>query len=801
MDDPGPPKVCSCALMTSNPGSVDSMIGSTILHYRILERLGRGGMGEVFLSEDLRLHRPVALKLLRQRKGCEDEERAHVLNEARAASALNHPNIAVIYDVQESDTPDGPVFLLAMEYVPGKTLAEFAAGSTPTLESMLDLMSQTADALAEAHARGVVHRDLKPSNLMVTDGRVKVLDFGLAQMQPRLSPDAPTWTRDGAGARDSSFAGTPYYMSPEQALGQPLDARSDIFSLGVVFYELIAGRRPFNGDNFVQVADAILHQSPPPLPPRFSDPRLIEVERLLVRMMAKSVSDRIQDLREVRAELQRLRARQPLVATAGPLTLAVAGFANITRQGEDEWLGTGLAETVTAALQEIEGLEIWGRERLRESLRQLGVEASELGPEDAVQLGSLTGARWVLAGGFQRLGEQVRVTARVVEVETGHVLRAVKMDGQLNAIFELQDRIVKEVTLGMRRSVNAAQEGDETQVVAAYEAFAKGLLNTRADSYESLDRAILFFEQALRHDPDYVKAQIELGAAYGQKGEYLAAPELIQRAAGILRRVLETHPRIPRAWRELGVTQIAQGWVDEGIESLGRALALAPDDARVLAGMARGLFIGRADFARAAELYAQSVERNPQAGWYFMQLAHCYALLRDFPRGEAAARRAIELQEEFLSGQQGVQLVGAYMRLGHLLALQEKFREAAAAYLHELAFTTGIDHALRSRIQIELHMRYGAALLGAGEREQAEAAFTTGLEAFTSRLALGADEPFTRYYAAAIHALRGESDEALKLLAEAAAARPAFVLARCRIEPEWEGLRGDPRFQRLIEGR
>ena len=191
----------------------------------------------------------------------------------------------------------------------------------------------------------------------------------------------------------------------------------------------------------------------------------------------------------------------------------------------------------------------------------------------------------------------------------------------------------------------AAQEGEETHVVAAYEAFSKGLLNTRADSYESLDRSILFFEQALRHDPDYVRAQIELGAAYSQKGDYLAAPELNQRAAVILRRVLEAHPRIARAWRELGVTQLAQGQIEEGIESLRRALVLAPDDPRVLAGMARGLFIGKADFAGAAKLFAQAVERNPQAGWYYMQLAHCYAFLRDFARGETVARRAIELRQ------------------------------------------------------------------------------------------------------------------------------------------------------------
>jgi TolB-like protein/Tfp pilus assembly protein PilF/predicted Ser/Thr protein kinase len=785
-------------MKTSDPRSADGMIGTTILHYRILERLGQGGMGEVFLAEDLRLHRPVALKLLRQRKGCEEEERTRLLHEARAASALNHPNIAVIYDVQESETADGPVFLLAMEYVRGKTLAEVAAGSTLALDDILDLVAQAADALAEAHDRGVVHRDLKPSNLMVADGRLKILDFGLAQMEPRVSDQATTWTRDAGRPLAGTFAGTPDYMSPEQALGQPLDARSDIFSLGVVFYELLAGGRPFAGDTFVQLADAILHRDPPPLPPRFSDPRMIDVERLLARMIAKSPAARPRDLKEVRAELQRLRSRNALSVPTGTLTVAVAGFANITRRAEDEWLGTGLAETVTTALQEIEGLEVWGRERLRESLRQLGVEAAELRPEDEVQLGAMTGARWVLAGGFQRLDDQVRVTARVVEVETGNVLRAVKMDGRLGAIFELQDRIVAEVAAGMRRSVNAAQEGEETHVVAAYEAYSKGLLNTRADSYESLDRAILFFEQALRHDPDYIRAQIELGAAYGQKGEYLAAPELNMRATAILRRVLEAHPRIARAWRELGVAQLAQGQIDEGIESLRRALALAPDDPRVLAGMARGLFIGKADFAGAAKLYAQSVERNPQAGWYFMQLAHCYAFLRDFDRGEKAARRAIELQEEFLSGQQGVQLVGAHMRLGHLAALQGRFQEASDAHHREREFIERIDHALRSRIRIELFMRSGSALLGLGERERAEAAFATGLEAFAERLALGADEPFTRYYAAAIHALKGEQEEAIDLLSGAAEARPAFILARARIEPEWDGLRGHPRFESLI---
>jgi serine/threonine-protein kinase len=742
----------------------------------------------------------VALKLLRQRPGCVEEERARLLREARAASALSHPNIAVIYDVEESETPEGRVFLLAMEYVPGKTLAELSAEADFSLDQILEIIGQTADALAEAHARGVVHRDIKPSNLMVAHGRVKVLDFGLAQMQPVLREDDSTWTREVGASREAGWAGTPHYMSPEQALGHALDSRSDVFSLGIVFYELVAGRRPFEGDNVVQVANAILHHDPMPLPVRFTDPRMAEVERLLKGMLAKDLPGRIRDLQVVRADCDRLRSGAlPVLPSAGALIVGIAGFANITRHAEDEWLGTGLLETVTTALQEVDGLEVWGRDRLRETLRKLGAEGSELAPEDVVELGRATGARWVLTGGFQRLGDQVRVTARVVEVDTGRVLRAIKSDGRLEEIFQLQDRIVAELVAGLRRSVSDAHEGEETKVVAAYQALSVGLLNQRADSYESVDRAILFFERALALDPEYSRAQIELGAAYSQKAEYLTAPELHRRSESILRRVLEAHPRLPRAWRELGAALVAQARVDEGLECLQRALSMAPEDPRVLGGLARALFIGRGEFARAAELYEHALARAPQSGWYWMQLSHCYALLRDFERGEPAARRAVELQEAFLSGQQGVQLVGGYMRLAHLLSLQEKFSESVSMCERELSFIERLDHALRSRIRIELSLRLGLARLRNGDEAGAQAAFAEGLFAFGRRVALGADEPFTRYYAGAIHALQGASDQALDLLESSIRETPKFVRARAAIEPEWERLRVLPRFQRLFE--
>ncbi|MEZ4654333.1 MAG: tetratricopeptide repeat protein [Candidatus Eisenbacteria bacterium] len=404
----------------------------------------------------------------------------------------------------------------------------------------------------------------------------------------------------------------------------------------------------------------------------------------------------------------------------------------------------------------------------------------------------------MLAGGFQRLGDQVRVTARVIEVESGKVLRAAKCDGGIQEIFSLQDRVVGDLVSGLRRSVSDVHEGKETKVVAAYQALAKGLLNLRNDSYESVDRGILFFERAVALDPSYLRAQIELGAAYSQKADYLVAPELHRKSEVVLRRALESDPRLPRAWRELGAALVAQARIDEGVECLQRALTLAPDDPRVLAGMGRALFVGRGDFAGALAFYDRALARAPQAGWYWMQKSHCHALLRQFEDGEPAARRAIELQEEFLSGQQGVQLVGGYMRFAHLCALQGRFDDAAASCRQEQAFVDGLDHALRSRIRIELSLRLGSALVRLGDREAADASFRAGLEGFDRRVALGADDPFTRYYAAAIHAMRGSAPEALELLESAMRESPHFMRARAAIEPEWDDLRGDPRFQRIL---
>ncbi|MBV8200989.1 MAG: protein kinase [Acidobacteria bacterium] len=779
-----------------------AMIGTTVSHYRILEHLGEGGMGEVYLAEDTRLHRPVALKMLR---GVERDERAFadLLYEARAASALNHPNIAVIYEVDQAPAGNGSLSFIAMEFVAGETLAQYARREAPDFDTVLEVVGQIAQALAAAHQRGVVHRDVKPGNVMVSDGpRVKVLDFGLAR---RLAPqDATTLTWvDGAGRHAAgALLGTVLYMSPEQALGREVDARSDIFSLGAVFYELLAGQPPFAGSSTAEVFDGLLHREPPPLPAG-GDARLQRVEPILRRMLARDRDARYADLGEMLRELDAVRRGAEAAPAPPPIaapSVAVLGFANITRSPEDDWLGTGLAETVTADLKQIPGLTVVSRDRIQEALRRLGAAGGEADERLAVRVGQQLGARWILSGGFQRVGESVRVTARLGEAATGIVLRSVKIDGRFSEIFALQDRIAGDLAAGLRAGLHVPRPEEETKVLAAYEALSKGLLNLRAESYEGLDRAILLFERAAALDPSYARAYVELGAAYVTKADYLASPELLERALAPLRRAIELRPEAPRPWREMGMTLVALGRDDEGIATIDRALALAPDDPTILAGKARVLFLARADFPQAAALFEQSLARNPHAGWYWLQLSHCYALLRDLRRGEAAARRAVALQEAFLSGREGALVVGASMRLGHLAALGGRHAEAVSHLQHELAFLQQVEHALRGRVAIELHMRLGGAQLRVGNAGEARAELAAALDAFERRVGMGADDPYTRFYAAGAHALRGDADRALDSLEKAAKVRRAFTLERAKIEPEFESLREDPRFRELVGG-
>jgi TolB-like protein/tRNA A-37 threonylcarbamoyl transferase component Bud32 len=777
------------------------VIGETLSHYRVLERLGEGAMGEVYLAEDVLLRRHVALKMLRP-ECCDEETEGRLLREARAASALNHPGIAVVYEIGEAARDTGKVVFIAMEYVAGETLAEVARRGDAPLDRLLDWMRQAAEALGEAHARGIVHRDVKPSNLVVTpSGRVKVLDFGLAVRDPLPGDVESTWTRGRPRDDGGALVGTLAYMAPEQALGEPVDGRADLFSLGAVLYELLYGQPAFPGRNAPQVLDAVLHLEPERHPLRFDEPRVPQVESLMRRMLAKSRDSRPARMEDVAVEIDAiLRGDAPGTSAALPAparAIAVMSFVNITRSGEDDWLGTGIAETVTADLRRVEGLTVIARERVHEALKRLSGGGDE--ESIAVRVGRELGARFILSGGLQRSGDVVRVTARLTDVPAGAVAATVKIDGTMDQVFALQDRIVLELEAALRVNPRAtARGGEETHVLEAYEAFSRGMLNLRVESYENLDRAVSFFEKAVLLDARYARAHVELGSAYASKAEYLAVPDLHDRAMASLRRALELSPGLVRAWRELGACLLALGKEREGVEAVRRALELDPEDAGALAAMGRVFFIGRGEFGEAASWFDRALARNPSGGWYALQLAHCAALLREFERGEDAARRAIALQEASLPGREGTVIVGSYMRLGHLAALQGRDGDAVGHFRKELAFLARVDHALRGRIRIELEMRIGASLRRMGDVRGSAEALERARAAFEERLRLGADDPFTRYYAACVYALRGESEEALVSLERAALGRRALTLARARVEPELEGLRDDRRFQRLL---
>jgi tetratricopeptide (TPR) repeat protein len=769
----------------------------TVAHYRLRERLGSGAMGEVWLAEDTRLHRLVALKMLPRRDAGDADAAARLLREARVASSLSHPNVAVVYDAGEAEVEGRPVGYVSMEYVKGRTLAQLLEGGRLAAATILPIARQVAEALADAHEHGVVHRDVKPGNVMVSErGLVKVLDFGLARFAPPAHGESATWS-GRHGALEGAIVGTLAYMSPEQARGRAVDARSDVFSLGVLLYELLAGRRPFEGDNAVELVEAILTRDPPP--PSAEGPLAAGLFQLIARMLEKDPPRRPAGMREILRDIEALLAGNVLAnAPAREHHLAVAGFANITGRPEDAWLGTGLAETLSAGLAEVPGLVVVSRERILETLRAMGRNPDADEPALAVGVGREVGAHGVVSGGYQTLGERIRVTARVTEVATGRVVLNARVDGAREAIFDLQDRLVAELAAGLRGQLPAART-DETQSLEAWEACAKGLLNFQEETPESIDRAIVFFERAVALDPAYARAHAMLGAALDLKGDYLTTPELSERALVALDRALALRPDSGEAWRYRGSALVTLGRDDEAIAAFESALARNPMDASAQSGIARVHFILRGDFARAAAAYEQALVLNPRAGWSALQLSHCASLLRDLPRADAAARRAIELQEAFLSGRTGLALVGAHMRLGQVHALRGHHREALAEYASEVEFVRTVDHALRGRIVIELHQRTGEAHLRLGDETEGRASLDLAIEAYERRLRAGAADAMSPYYAAAAHALRGDREAALACLERAAAGRARLTAARAAIEPALEPLRDEPRFRAVVQ--
>ncbi|HEU0172745.1 MAG TPA: protein kinase [Blastocatellia bacterium] len=819
------------------------MIGETISHYRIIKRLGSGGMGEVYQAEDTRLRRPVALKMMLDDGGHNAQARMRFLREAQASSALNHPNIVTIYEIDEVERDGARYSFIVMEYVEGRTLKEVAGECS--IEEAVDIVMQIADALAQAHERGIVHRDIKPSNVIVTpQNRVKVLDFGVAKFELAPLEDGETaslFSTEFVKTMPGAVIGTFAYMSPEQALAKDVDHRSDVFSLGVVAYELVAGQPAFTGNSSLAVVDAILHSDPPPMA-RFNLQTPPELEAIVRRMLEKTPELRYQSLRDVHADLDALKRESLTQLLPGPSyetnagystqvlssrsggsgaarsgsggfgarqfspraekSVAVLRFNNVTKSPEDDWLGVGIAETVTADLKNVDGMTVIGRELIYEALRRWNAENhTDFDEKFATRVGREVGARWIIGGGYQRIGEMLRITARFVEVATGEVLKTVKIDGRMSEVFDLQDKIVHDLSrnldLDSGKLKGAAQR--ETEVIEAYEACTRARMELYSGSREGLDGAVQLLEKAIALDPNYAQAYAFMGYAFSLKAQFLSMPALLDRAVEYLQKAIELRPMLSDSYSALGMTFIAMNRVDDAIGALKRAIAIAPHDSFVHAALGRAYYIGKGLFREAAYEYEQALDDAQEGNWVAPALSHCLTYLGEYERAEQMARRAIEAQEHYLRGHEGIQIIGAYARLGHVYYLQGRYDDAIAEYYREVVFARQSDHVLKERTLIEVYQKLTSAYARQGSLDDAGEAFSHVTAGFAERLAKGADDPFTRYYVACAHAMVGDKASALEHLRKAIEGRRNFNAARARVEIDFESLRDDPEFRELVK--
>ena len=810
------------------------MTGDMVLHYRIGERLGAGGMGEVYRAEDTKLGRNVALKFLPASYQYDPDRRERFFTEARAASALRSPYTAAIYDIGEHE---GSSFIV-MEFVKGETLQSRIGKGPIAIVQAIDIAMQVADALDEAHSIGIVHRDIKSANLMITErGLVKVLDFGLAKVTGSLlgAPGRDSDQTDKLGEETviGVVLGTVSYMSPEQALGEQVDHRSDIFSLGVVAYEMVTAQLPFIGESTTSVIDRIIHHEPQALA-RFNYSVPAEFERIVRKTLEKNRSFRYQSAREMYIDLRNLQRdlesgsrtasvnahtteQQPTallaetrqIADVTAMTaklenaVAVMTFSNITGEPADEWIGSGIAETVTSDLKKVRGLSVIGRERTFEALKDLSTGALKDFDESlAIDIGRRLAASWILGGGYQRIGEMIRITARVIDVNTGEVIRTVKIDGNIKEIFSLQDKIVYELSKGLNLELGSTEindiEAEETKSVEAYESFSRGMINLRTSSRDSLDRAIHYFEKAAELDPNYAGAWAALSAAYDLKGGFLSIPELSHKAVEFAEKAVRINPRLSHAHQFLGGAYSTLGRYDEAIAAMSEAVRLEPNNAGAHGSLARAYWLGKGMIEEAIVELEHAVSINPQAGYSYLQLVFLHTLIGNYTRAEAAAEHAIELQEKYISGKEGLQVVGAHTRLGYCYYRQARYDEAIQEYERELEFLKSSDHALRDRSLTELEQKLGAAFLRKGLTKEAEQHFKQAIKRFEERLGKGSDDPFTKYYMACLFSLKGDTDRAIRYLGEALGPLKAINTIRAKSDPDFENLQEDSRFKELI---
>ena len=520
------------------------MTGQTISHYEILEKLGEGGMGVVYKAVDKKLDRIVALKFLAAHLVSNDESRRRFIREAKAAAALQHPNICTVYEIDEVN---GQTFI-AMAYLDGQELSQEIESGPLKVERLLDLAEQAARGLQEAHGKGVVHRDIKPANIMVTSqGQAVLMDFGLAQ----LAHGGSKLTKEGTAV------GTSAYMSPEQTTGEKIDLRTDVWALGVVLYEMATGQVPFQGHYEQAILYSILHEPPEPITAvRTGVPP--ELERIVNKCLAKRAGERYQTISDLLADLGSLkRATQSggvtrsssSVKDARP-SIAVLPFENRSRGDEDEYFSDGISEDITSALGKVERLQV--------APRSMAFQFKGKRPTPR-EVGAVLNVGHVLEGSVRRSGNRVRINVELIAIEEGYQVWSERYDCVMEDIFEIQDEISQAIVeklkvklVGREKELLAKRYTENLQ---AYNLCLRGRYYWYKRTPEAFQKAIGFYQQALAEDSGHALAQAGLADCYTVLGYYgvLPSKEAMPKARAAALKALQIDPNLAAAhtsiWR------------------------------------------------------------------------------------------------------------------------------------------------------------------------------------------------------------------------------------------------------------
>jgi eukaryotic-like serine/threonine-protein kinase len=585
------------------------MIGRTISHYRIVEQLGAGGMGVVYKAHDSRLERALALKLLPEEVAQQPQALERFRREARAASALNHPGICTIYDIGEQD---GRAFI-AMEFIDGETLRSHIDGKALPLEEVLELGIQIAEALDAAHAEGIIHRDIKPANIFVTKrGQAKILDFGLAKLIPKGVARADT--EFGGQSPDSSsivgiISGTPSYMSPEQVRGDDLDTRTDIFSFGLLLYEMATGRQAFGGGTGGMIIEAVLTR--PPVSVRSINVDIpLRLESIIDKALHKDRAQRHQHAADVLADLQRLKrdtdsgrrdqdgdAESALTSNTGPSSsfrtstaqtkalrpgrvsktigsLAVLPFENLSHDPENEYLSDGIAGSLINVLATIPRLRVMAQSTV---FRYKGREI------DPQAVGRELNVRAVLTGRMMQSGGRLRIGTELVDVATGTRLWGAQFDRAPGDIFLIQDEISNEISGNLRLQLTRAERKKlvrrHTGDAEAYRLYLQGRHHWNRWTEEGFHKAIGYFQQAVEKDPSYALAYTGLAESYVLLGwnSYLPPKDAFPKGKAAARTALQLDPDLGEAHAPLAAALWLHDWEWRDAQAeFKRSLELSP---------------------------------------------------------------------------------------------------------------------------------------------------------------------------------------------------------------------------------